>query len=154
MPVGGPTSSSSSSRTRPSRLQNGVWVNGVDNCAEYVRSTADHTLTDDDIHKTQTPVLLLEGEDDGVFAGQAAKVASELRAPHEPVVMRSGAGAYCHEGAMFPLRQTVFNFPARNLGWAARSKGQAVCPPAAPCPRPRQELVRTTSCRVARVIAT
>lgn len=40
-------------------LQNGVWVNGVANFAEYVRSTADYTLTDDGIHKIQTPVLLL-----------------------------------------------------------------------------------------------
>ncbi|MCM3812792.1 alpha/beta hydrolase family protein [Streptomyces malaysiensis] len=98
-------------------LQNGVWVNGVANFAEYVRSTADYTLTDNDIHKIQTPVLLLEGEDDKVFAGQATKVASELSAPHEHVVMRSadGAGAHCHEGAMFLLHQTIFNWLAKTL---------------------------------------
>ncbi|MFJ2399398.1 MULTISPECIES: alpha/beta hydrolase family protein [unclassified Streptomyces] len=99
-------------------LQNGVWVNGVENFAEYVRSTADYTLTDNDIHKIQTPVLLLEGEDDKVFAGQATKVAEELRAPHEHIVMHDadGAGQHCHEGAMFQLHQTVFNFLARTLG--------------------------------------
>jgi pimeloyl-ACP methyl ester carboxylesterase len=99
-------------------LQNGVWVNGVTNFAEYVRSTADYTLTDSDIHKIQTPVLLLEGEDDKVFAGQAAHVAAELRAPHEHVVMRSadGAGAHCHEGAMYLLHQTIFNYLAKTLG--------------------------------------
>ena len=98
-------------------LQNGVWVNGVANFAEYVRSTADYTLTVDDIHKIQTPVLLLEGEDDKVFAGQAAKVAAELRAPHEHVVMRNadGAGEHCHEGAMYLLHQTVFNYLAKIL---------------------------------------
>jgi pimeloyl-ACP methyl ester carboxylesterase len=99
-------------------LQNGVWVNGVANFVEYVRSTADYTLTDSDIHKIQTPVLLLEGEDDTVFAGQAAYVAAELRAPHEHVVMRSadGAGAHCHEGAMYQLHQTIFNYLAKTLG--------------------------------------
>jgi pimeloyl-ACP methyl ester carboxylesterase len=99
-------------------LQNGVWVNGVASIAEYVRSTADYTLTDSDIHKIQTPVLLLEGEDDKVFAGQAAHVAAELRAPHEHVVMRSmdGAGAHCHEGAMYQLHQTIFNYLAKTLG--------------------------------------
>ncbi|BBY67223.1 alpha/beta hydrolase family protein [Mycolicibacterium helvum] len=93
-------------------LQNGVWVNGVSNFAEYVRSTRAYTLTDEDIHQIQTPTLLLEGEDDKVFAGQAAHVAGQLRAPHEHVVMRSadGAGAHCHEGAMYLLHQTVFNF--------------------------------------------
>lgn len=98
-------------------LQNGVWVNGVANFAEYVRSTADYTLTTEDIRKIQTPVLLLEGEDDKVFAGQAATVAAELRAPHEHVVMRSsdGAGAHCHEGAMYLLHQTIFNYLAKTL---------------------------------------
>ncbi|MFF3559229.1 alpha/beta hydrolase family protein [Streptomyces sp. NPDC002574] len=98
-------------------LQNGVWVNGVENFAEYVRSTADYTLSTDDIHEIRTPVLILEGEDDKVFAGQADKVAAELRAPHEHVVMRDadGAGQHCHEGAMFLLHQTVFNYLARTL---------------------------------------
>jgi pimeloyl-ACP methyl ester carboxylesterase len=73
---------------------------------------------DSDIHKIQTPVLLLEGEDDTVFAGQAAHVAAELPAPHEHVVMRSadGAGAHCHEGAMYLLHQTIFNYLAKTLG--------------------------------------
>lgn len=99
-------------------LENGVWVNGVADFPEYVRSTADYTLTVDDIHKIQTPVLVLEGEDDKVFAGQAAKLAAELRAPHEHVVMRDadGAGQHCHEGAMYLLHQTVFNFLAKTLG--------------------------------------
>jgi pimeloyl-ACP methyl ester carboxylesterase len=98
-------------------LQNGVWVNGVANFAEYVRSTADYTLTVDEINRIRTPVLVLEGEDDKVFAGQAAKVAAELRAPHEHVVMRDadGAGQHCHEGAMYQLHQTVFNYLAKTL---------------------------------------
>jgi pimeloyl-ACP methyl ester carboxylesterase len=98
-------------------LQNGVWVNGVANFAEYVRSTRDYTLTDQDIEGIRTPVLLLEGEDDAVFAGQASKVAATLTAPHDHVVMRSadGAGAHCHEGAMYLLHQTVFNFLAKTL---------------------------------------
>lgn len=98
-------------------LQNGVWVNGVANFAEYVRSTRDYTLTEQDIASIQTPVLLLEGEDDAVFAGQASKVAAGLKAPHEHVIMSSaeGAGAHCHEGAMLLLHQTVFNFLAKTL---------------------------------------
>jgi pimeloyl-ACP methyl ester carboxylesterase len=99
-------------------LQNGVWVNGVANFAEYVRSTAAYTLTLEDIRKIQTPVLLLEGEDDKVFAGQAAKVAADLRVPYKHIVMRDadGAGQHCHEGAMYLLHQTIFNFLATTLG--------------------------------------
>ena len=98
-------------------LQNGVWVNGVSNFAEYVRSTRAYTLSEQDIENIQTPVLLLEGEDDAVFAGQAAQVSASLKAPHEHVVMHSadGAGAHCHEGAMYLLQQTVFNFLAKTL---------------------------------------
>jgi pimeloyl-ACP methyl ester carboxylesterase len=99
-------------------LQNGPWVNGVATTAEYVRSTADYTLTVADIGKIQTPVLVLEGEDDKVFAGQAAEFAAALKAPHEHVVMLNadGAGQHCHEGAMFLLHQTVFNYLAKTVG--------------------------------------
>jgi pimeloyl-ACP methyl ester carboxylesterase len=95
-------------------LQNGVWVYGVDSAAEYVRKTADYTLSVDQIRSIRTPVLILEGEDDKVFAGQAAALAQQLQAPYEHVVLRSadGAGAHCHEGAMYQLHQTVFNFLA------------------------------------------
>jgi dienelactone hydrolase len=99
-------------------LQNGTWVNGGATTAEYVRSSADYTLTVEDIGKIQTPVLVLEGEDDKVFQGQAADFAAALTAPHEHVVMRDadGAGQHCHEGAMYLLHQTVFNYLAKILG--------------------------------------
>jgi pimeloyl-ACP methyl ester carboxylesterase len=98
-------------------LQNGAWVNGVANFAEYIRSTADYSLSLGDIRSIKTPVLLLEGEQDKVFAGQAGVVAAELRAPHQHVVMRNadGAGQHCHEGAMYLLHQTVFNYLAKTL---------------------------------------
>jgi pimeloyl-ACP methyl ester carboxylesterase len=84
-------------------LQNGVWVYGVDSPTEYVRKTADYTLSDEMIRGIRTPVLILEGEDDKVFEGQAAALARQLQAPHKHVLMRSadGAGVHCHEGAMY-----------------------------------------------------
>jgi pimeloyl-ACP methyl ester carboxylesterase len=99
-------------------LQNGVWVYGVDSFADYVRKTADYTLDEEMIRSIRTPVLILEGEDDKVFAGQAASLAQQLQAPHQHVVLRSadGAGAHCHEGAMYQLHQTVFNYLASTLG--------------------------------------
>jgi alpha-beta hydrolase superfamily lysophospholipase len=98
-------------------LQNGVWVYGVGSPAEYVRKTADYTLGEEMIRSIRTPVLILEGEDDKVFEGQAASLARQLQAPHKHVLMRSadGAGAHCHEGAMYQLHETVFNFLATTL---------------------------------------
>jgi pimeloyl-ACP methyl ester carboxylesterase len=98
-------------------LQNGVWVYGVDSPAEYVRKTADYTLSEEMIRSIRTPALILEGEEDKVFEGQAASLARQLQAPHEHVLMRSasGAGAHCHEGAMYQLHEAVFNFPATTL---------------------------------------
>lgn len=98
-------------------LQNGVWLYGVDSAAEYVRKTADYTLTEGMIRSIRTPVLILEGEDDKVFEGQAAALARQLQAPHKHVLMRSadGAGAHCHEGAMYQLHEAVFNYLASTL---------------------------------------
>jgi pimeloyl-ACP methyl ester carboxylesterase len=77
-------------------------------------ATTNYTLSEQMIRDIRTPVLILEGEDDKVFEGQAAALARQLQAPHEHVVLRSadGAGAHCHEGAMYQLHQTVFNFLA------------------------------------------
>ena len=85
--------------------------------AEYVRKTADYTLSDEMIRSIRTPVLILEGEDDKVFEGQAAALARQLQAPHKHVLMRSadGAGAHCHEGAMYQLHEAVFNYLASTL---------------------------------------
>jgi pimeloyl-ACP methyl ester carboxylesterase len=98
-------------------LQNGVWIDGVDSAAEYVRKTADYTLSVDQIRSIRTPVLILEGEEDKVFHGQADALAQQLQAPHKHVVLRraDGAGAHCPEGAMSQLHQTVFNFLASTL---------------------------------------
>ena len=69
------------------------------------------------IRGIRTPALILEGEEDKAFEGQAASLARQLQAPHEHVLMRSasGAGAYCHEGAMYQLHETAFNFLATTL---------------------------------------
>ena len=89
-------------------LPNGVWVYGVDSPAEYVRKTADYTLSDEMIRSIRTPVLILEGEDDKVFEGQAAALARQLQAPHKHVVdaqRRWVQAPICHEGAMYQLHE-------------------------------------------------
>ena len=84
---------------------------------EYVRKSAEFSLTAEQVHKIKTPALILEGEDDAVFKGQAGKLASELKSPHKHVLMRSkdGAGFHCHMGAMRLLHQTVFDWLENTL---------------------------------------
>ncbi|MBJ7336951.1 hypothetical protein [Mycolicibacterium sp.] len=70
-------------------LQNGQRVCGVDSAVDYVRTTAEYTLTAADIHRITTPALVLEWEDDTVFAGQAANLVHAMTAPVHHVVVRS-----------------------------------------------------------------
>jgi pimeloyl-ACP methyl ester carboxylesterase len=102
-------------------LQNGTRVYGVETTAEYVRRTAEYTLTADGIGKIQTPALVLERDDSTAFAGQAANFVHAMTAPVHHVVMRSADGAdgadrHRHDGATSVLHQTVFDY----LGAALR----------------------------------
>lgn len=98
-------------------LQNGTWTFGVPTAPEYIRKTAEYTLALEHMHRITTPTLILEGENDAVFRGQASKLAAELRCPHEHVVMRSadGAGEHCHMGAMRLMHQTIFDWLEQTL---------------------------------------
>jgi hypothetical protein len=93
-------------------LQNGVWVYGTSNEPEYIRKSEQFALSTVQMHKIKSPALILEGENDIVFKGQASKLAAELKAPHKHVVMRNaeGAGEHCHMGAMRLLHQTIFDW--------------------------------------------
>ena len=99
-------------------LQNGVWVNGVD---ELRRVRPQHRRLHPDRWTTSTrsrhPSCSLRARTTRSSPARRPQVAAELRAPHEHIVMRSadGAGEHCHEGAMYLLHQTVFNYLAKTL---------------------------------------
>ena len=90
---------------------------GTANEPEYIRKSGQFSLTTEDIHKIKSPALILVGENDFVFKGQAAKHASEMKAPHKHVVMKNadGAGEHCHMGAMRLTHQTIFDCLAQTL---------------------------------------
>jgi hypothetical protein len=98
-------------------LQNGPWVYGTSNEPEYIRKSEQFALTTEHTHKIKSPALILEGENDLVFKGQAGKLASELKAPHKHVLMKNadGAGEHCHMGAIRLLYQTSFDWLAVTL---------------------------------------
>jgi hypothetical protein len=100
-----------------SLLRNGQRVFGVDTMTEYVRKTADYTLTAEDIGMITTPVLVLEDENATALAGQASNFAHAMTAPVAHVVLRStsGAGRHRFAGATSLLHQTVFDFLARTV---------------------------------------
>lgn len=84
------------------QLQHGKRVFGTGTTVEYVRRTADFTLTANDVRNITTPALILEDEEDTAFAGQAANFARAMTAPVRHVVM--------HETARHLLHQTVFGW--------------------------------------------
>jgi alpha-beta hydrolase superfamily lysophospholipase len=86
-------------------LSTGQWVFGNPTAAEYVRRTAEYTLTADDIRRITTPVLVLESRDDASLAGQAANFARAMTAPVHHVVVHN-ADAVC---------ETVFDYLAAAL---------------------------------------
>ncbi|KAA0102393.1 alpha/beta fold hydrolase [Mycolicibacterium sp. P1-18] len=95
-------------------LSTGQRVFGEGTAVEYVRRTADYTLTADDIRRISTPVLVLENRDDASLPGQAANFARAMTAPVHHVVV-SGADVVC---------ETVFDYLATNVpstrGWRGR----------------------------------
>ena len=68
-------------------LQNGQRVCGADSAVDYIRKTAEYTLTASDIRRITTPALVLEWEDDALFAGHAANLVHAMTAPVRHVVV-------------------------------------------------------------------
>lgn len=89
-------------------LRNGQRAFGVDTAIEYIRRTADYSLTAVDVGRIQTPALVLEGEADTALAGQASIFARAMNAPVRHVVMHA-------EGATLELPRTVFDYLAETL---------------------------------------
>jgi pimeloyl-ACP methyl ester carboxylesterase len=87
-------------------LRNGQWVYGTDTTVDYVRRTAEYTLTATDVRKITTPALVLEGEDETVFVGQAANFSRAMTAPVHHVVTRHADAA---------MHQKVFDYLALQL---------------------------------------
>jgi dienelactone hydrolase len=97
-----------------SRLRYGRWSFGARSTPDYVRKTAEYTLTANDVQAIRTPVLVLEAEDETAFAGQASNFARAMTAPVHHVVLRSAAAAGRHgQEAASVLHRAVFDFLAK-----------------------------------------
>lgn len=87
-------------------LRIGRWAFGGATSVDYVRTSAEYTLTTDDIRQITSPTLVLENTGDASRAGQAASFARAMTAPVTYAVMRDADDA---------LHQKVFDFLAATL---------------------------------------
>jgi pimeloyl-ACP methyl ester carboxylesterase len=89
-------------------LEHGRWAFGAATTADYVRRTAEYSVTTKDVRAIRTPALILEGEADTALAGQASNLAVAMTAPVHHVVMHDEGASYC-------LHETVFDHLADAL---------------------------------------
>ncbi len=92
-------------------LHNGKWVFGVDSTAGLIRATVPYTL-DGLTAGIRCATLVLEAENDVMFAGQPQLVADALECKHDHIVLTDaeGAGEHCHEGAMLTFHRRAFDW--------------------------------------------
>jgi alpha-beta hydrolase superfamily lysophospholipase len=93
-------------------VRNGMWVFGVQNYAELLRSAAQYTL-DGVADQILAPTLIMEGEHDTLLAGQPERVEKALTAaPTTRVTLteQEGAGEHTHAGALARAHQVMFDW--------------------------------------------
>ena len=92
-------------------IRNGLWAFGAGRVGELIRATPRYTL-EGIADRIACTTLVLEAENDHVFAGEARRVAAALRCPHRHILLTDaeGAGEHCHEGAMLRFHQVAFDW--------------------------------------------
>lgn len=90
---------------------NGMWTLGAPTPVDLIRALAPYTL-DGLAEQITCPTLVLDGENDQFFAGQAEALRDALTAPVTYHLFREadGAGEHCQDGAMTTLHQVVFDW--------------------------------------------
>ncbi|MEV7603074.1 alpha/beta fold hydrolase [Kitasatospora sp. NPDC089797] len=92
-------------------LRNGVWTFGATSAPDYIRRTAEYTLTGI-AQLIDCPTLILDAEDDQFFRGEPQRVRAALTCPNTLVTLpeAEGAGEHCHMGAMARFQQVTFDW--------------------------------------------
>jgi alpha-beta hydrolase superfamily lysophospholipase len=93
-------------------VRNGMWVFGVQNEAELLRTIKNYTL-EGVAEQIIAPTLILEGEHDTVLAGQPERVEKVLTAADTTRVTLTeaeGAGEHTHAGALGRAHQVMFDW--------------------------------------------
>jgi alpha-beta hydrolase superfamily lysophospholipase len=93
-------------------LGNGIWVFGVPNYAEVLRTVERYTL-DGVADQIVAPTLIMEGEHDTLLQGQPERVETALTAAKTTRVTLTeaeGAGEHTHAGALARAHQVMFDW--------------------------------------------
>ena len=93
-------------------LGNGMWVFGVQNYAEVLRTAEKYTL-DGVADQIAAPTLIMEGEHDTLLQGQPERVEKALTAAKTTRVTLTeaeGAGEHTHAGALARAHQVMFDW--------------------------------------------
>ncbi|HYR15897.1 MAG TPA: dipeptidyl aminopeptidase, partial [Mycobacterium sp.] len=93
-------------------LGNGMWVFGVQNYAEVLRTVEKYTL-DCVADQIAAPTLIMEGEHDTMLKGQPERVEKALTAAKTTRVTLTeaeGAGEHTHAGALARAHQVMFDW--------------------------------------------
>jgi alpha-beta hydrolase superfamily lysophospholipase len=93
-------------------VRNGMWVFGVENYAELLRTAATYTL-DGVADQIVAPTLIMEGEHDTLLHGQPERVEKALTAAKTTRVTLAeaeGAGEHTHAGALARAHQVMFDW--------------------------------------------
>ena len=93
-------------------LGNGIWVFGVQNYAEVLRTVEKYTL-DGVADQIAAPTLIMEGEHDTLLQGQPERVEKALTAAKTTRVTLTeaeGAGEHTHAGALARAHQVMFDW--------------------------------------------
>jgi alpha-beta hydrolase superfamily lysophospholipase len=93
-------------------LGNGIWVFGVPNYAEVLRTVERYTL-DGVADQIVAPTLIMEGEHDTLLQGQPERVEKALTAAKTTRVTLTeaeGAGEHTHAGALARAHQVMFDW--------------------------------------------
>jgi alpha-beta hydrolase superfamily lysophospholipase len=99
-------------------VRNGMWVFGVENYAELLRTAARYTL-DGTADQIVAPTLIMEGEHDTLLQGQPERVEKALTAADTTRVTLTeaeGAGEHTHAGALGRAHQVMFDWLDTALG--------------------------------------
>jgi len=93
-------------------LRNGVWVFGVQNYADVLRTVKQYTL-DGVAPRIEAPTLIMEGDHDTLLTGQPERVEKALTAAKTTRVTlteQEGAGEHTHAGALARAHQVMFDW--------------------------------------------
>jgi pimeloyl-ACP methyl ester carboxylesterase len=93
-------------------MRNGMWMFGVHNYAELLRTIKNYTL-DGVADQIIAPTLILEGEHDAVLAGQPQRVEkahTAAKATRVSLTEAEGAGEHTHAGALARTHQVMFDW--------------------------------------------